>query len=91
MSLLIHRHKAYKDVGAVKKTAPVPKPVAEKPTTVSDETQEDVVEAKTYSKTEINRSSTDRLKEIANEVGIEDADNKTGGELKKLLIGQLGL
>lgn len=89
MSLLIHRHKAKNNVGAVKKTAPIPKPVAKEPT--ESEAQEDQVEAKTYSKTEINRSSTERLKEIANEVGIEDADNKTGGELKKLLIGQLGL
>lgn len=90
MSLILHRHKAKKNTGAEVKSAPTPKPVAEKPV----EPVEEVKEAEagfTYTKTEINRASTDRLKEIATEVGIEDAENKTGGELKKLIIGQLGL
>lgn len=88
MSLMIHRHKVKKRMGAVKKTAPVSKPVAEeteKP--VAEEQPDD----KKYTKSEINRSSTERLKEIATEVGIEDAESKTGGELKKLIIEELGL
>lgn len=44
-----------------------------------------------YTKTDINRASISRLKEIASEIGIDDADDKTGGELKKLIIEQLGL
>lgn len=89
MSLLIHRHKVNKNAGAVN-SAPVSKPVAEKK---PEPVEEKPVEAKevSYTKTEINRSSTERLKEIANEIGIKDADDKTGGELKKLIIGQLGL
>lgn len=44
-----------------------------------------------FSKTDINRASTDKLKEIATEIEIEGAQDKTGGELKKLIIEKLGL
>ena len=48
-------------------------------------------EQKTYTKTEINRMSTADLKSFAAENGIEDAEIKSGSELKKLLIEKFGL
>lgn len=44
-----------------------------------------------YTKTEINRMSTAELKEVAKLNGVEDADEMTGGELKKVLIDKFGL
>lgn len=44
-----------------------------------------------YTKTIINRTSTEELKNIACRVGIKDADSYTGSELKKMLISKLGL
>lgn len=44
-----------------------------------------------YTKTEINRMSTAELQSLAAEVGIENAFDKSGGELKKLLIEHFGL
>ena len=44
-----------------------------------------------YTKTEINRMSTAKLKEVAKLNGVEDADDMTGGELKKVLIDKFGL
>lgn len=45
----------------------------------------------TYNKTEINRMSTAELKEVATLNGIENAEDMTGGELKKVLIDKFGL
>lgn len=39
-----------------------------------------------YKKTDINRMSTSELQEIAKGIGIEDAENKSGNQLKKELI-----
>lgn len=44
-----------------------------------------------YTKTEINRMSTSDLQSLATEQGIENAEELTGAELKKLLIEKLGL
>lgn len=44
-----------------------------------------------YTKTEINRMSTAELKEVAKLNGVEDADDMTGGELKKVLIDKFNL
>ena len=44
-----------------------------------------------YTKTEINRMSTAELKEVAKANGIENAEDTTGGELKKILIEKFGL
>ena len=44
-----------------------------------------------YTKTEINRMSTAELKEVAKLNGVNDADDMTGGELKKVLIEKFGL
>lgn len=44
-----------------------------------------------YTKTEINRMSTAELQELAKKQGIENAENITGGELKKILIEKFEL
>ena len=51
---------------------------------------EDKVEQK-YTKTEINRMSTAQLRELAVENGIEQVEEITGAELKKLLISRFEL
>lgn len=44
-----------------------------------------------YTKTDINRMSTAELKEVALLNGIGNAEDMTGGELKKILIKKFGL
>lgn len=44
-----------------------------------------------YTKTEINRMSTAELQTLAMENGIDNADEMTGAELKKVLIEKFGL
>lgn len=44
-----------------------------------------------YSKTAINRMSTSDLQLLATEQGIDNAEELTGAELKKLLIEKFGL
>lgn len=44
-----------------------------------------------YNKTDINRMTTAELQSLAAEVGIENAFDTSGGELKKLLIEHFGL
>ena len=44
-----------------------------------------------YTKTMINRMSTSDLQAFAAEQGIDNAEELTGAELKKLLIEKLGL
>lgn len=44
-----------------------------------------------YTKTEINRLSTSELRELAKENDIDNADEITGAELKKMLIEKFGL
>ena len=44
-----------------------------------------------YSKTAINRMSTSDLQSLAAEQGIDNAEELTGAELKRLLIEKLGL
>ncbi len=55
---------------------------------VPEDTRTDL---KTYTKTEINRMSTSDLQNLASEQGIENANAKSGAELKKILISQFGL
>ena len=45
----------------------------------------------TYTKTDINRMSTDDLRKLAYEMGVDGADGISGAELKKILIDKLGL
>lgn len=51
------------------------------------ETQEE----KNYTKSEINRMSTADLQNLAAAEGIEDAYEKSGNELKKILVEHFGL
>lgn len=44
-----------------------------------------------YSKNDIMRMPKDKLQSLGNELGIDDAFNLTGGALKPLIIGKLGL
>lgn len=44
-----------------------------------------------YTKTEINRMSTSELKEVATSNGVENAEEMTGADLKKVLIEKFGL
>jgi hypothetical protein len=46
---------------------------------------------KKYNKTEINRMSAAGLKTLAAECGVENAEEKSGAELKKILVGHFGL
>lgn len=50
-----------------------------------------VPRGKTYTKTEINRMSTAELRNLAKTQGIDNAENVTGGELKKILIDKFRL
>ena len=88
---------------AVKKTAPVlaesnkkdfsidGKVVGKVKEDVIEITDEEVIKENQFTKTEINRMSTAELKEVAKLNGVEDADDMTGGELKKVLIEKFGL
>lgn len=44
-----------------------------------------------YTKTEIQRMSVDSLRILAKEVGIENPDEISGSELKKMLVQHFGL
>ena len=46
---------------------------------------------KNFTKTEIKRMPVGNLRELASEYGIEDAEDKTGEELKDCLISVLKL
>ena len=46
---------------------------------------------KEIKKSDITRMSTANLKELANEQGIEGADDMSGADLKKVLIEHFGL
>lgn len=45
----------------------------------------------TFTKTDINRLSTKELKQLAKEQGFEGVDEKSGSELKRMLIQKNGL
>ena len=53
--------------------------------------KDDIKEEKKYTKTEIFHMSTVDLQVLAKEKGIENAEEKTGSELKKLLVKHFGL
>lgn len=62
------------------------------PTSVEDDAlnnKEDTT--KQYGKTEINRMDKAELQELAENVGIDGAEEMTGGALKKLLLEHFGL
>lgn len=68
-------------------------PIVDKKVEVKQEVVETpkVEDTPKYTKTEINRMPLDELKALANEKGVDGADDMTGGELKKLLIEMFNL
>lgn len=82
MGMMIHRNKRKK---AEKKSALIQS--AETPETYAEETPEE----QRYTRTDINRMNKDDLVSLANEVGIENAEETSGSELKRLLIDKFGL
>lgn len=56
-----------------------------------EDKKETVSEEYEYTKTDINRMPINELKELATKKGIENADDLTGAELKKILIDKFGL
>lgn len=44
-----------------------------------------------YTKTDVNRMSTSELQKLATEYGVENAKERSGGELKKMLIEMFSL
>lgn len=61
--------------------------MAEVETSLPDTTET----AKSYSKTDINRMPAAELKALAESVGIENAEDTSGNQLKKKLIEYYGL
>lgn len=90
MSMMTYRHRIEREAAFA---APLKRPKAKntKATPVEKAEPEKESTDSKYTKTDINRASTDTLKEIANEIGIDGADDKTGGELKKLIIEKMEL
>lgn len=85
--LVVHNHVEYPPFTEV--------PIGEKTSEKAEVEQEieekaEVVESN-YTKTEINRMSLADLRKVASENNVEDADTKSGAELKKNLIAILGL
>ena len=67
-------------------------PVGDNPVKEVVEDAKPIVEKQTdYTKTEINRMSTSELKEVATSNGVENAEEMTGADLKKVLIEKFGL
>lgn len=66
----------------------IPSPVKNEPPT-AESTPDN--KNKQYTKTEINKMTTAELQTLAATEGIENAFEKTGGELKKALIDLMGL
>lgn len=78
----------------------VPVGVEEKKAVVEEKKEEHVIEraeepAKevqkpTYTKTEVNRMSTADLRRLGADLGIADAEKKSGADLKKEIIAKIG-
>lgn len=82
MGMMIHRNKKRR---AEKQAALAES--AENPNQYTKETPQEYQ----YTKTEINRMTTAELQDLAGKVGIEDAFETSGGELKKILIEHFNL
>lgn len=76
-------------ISKVAPKAPIEKSVA--PTKTEKVDSKPMSYSVNYTKTEINRTATSELKNIARSIGISDADSYTGAELKKMIISKLGL
>lgn len=65
-------------------------PASSTPKTNTDQTKTEN-NIQSYTKTEINRMSTDDLRKLAIEQGVENAKETSGADLKKVLIEKFGL
>lgn len=72
---------AEKKVEEVKETKPVEE--------VKEVSLEEKVKASGLSKTEINRLSTADLQKFAKELGVKEAEEMSGNQIKKLLISAM--
>lgn len=89
MGMLIHRRRVEADMKMASSNIPIAEPVViEKPVAVE---VEEVKEEKHYSRTEIQLMNVASIKELAKELGIEDADELSGNKLKPIIIKKLGL
>jgi hypothetical protein len=70
---------------AVVNTAPVVKPVEEK----RESTFTEKIKESGLSKTDINRLSTADLQRFAKELGVKEAEEMSGNQIKKLLISAM--
>lgn len=92
MGMLLRRHYANNSntQGVTTNVAPeVKEREVVAPSTVEKTPSYEGGSEKKYTRTEINRTSTSDLRDIARSEGIEDADKYTGSELKKILIDKL--
>ena len=89
MGMLIHRRRVEAAMKMASSNIPIAELVViEKPVAVE---VEEVKEEKHYSRTEIQLMNVASIKELAKELGIEDADELSGNKLKPIIIKKLGL
>jgi len=87
--MLLQRHK---EAQIVVPPAPVKEiEIKDEPIPFSEDEAEAESGEKTYTKTEINRMNVAELREVAALVGIENAEEESGANLKKILISFFGL
>ena len=82
MGMMIHRNrkKRKEKQSAIAQTAETPERYVE-----------ETPEEQRYTRTDINRMNKDELVSFAVEIGIEDAEETSGADLKRLLIERFGL
>lgn len=92
MSMMTCRHRREREARFLASLKnPVAKKKGEKPVEAVKVEEPKEEKKPEYNKSEINRMPVDELKKVVSEIGIEDSADKTGGELKKLIIEKLGL
>lgn len=81
MGVLLWKRRLQETQVQSKKSAPISK----------SETVEEKTSEKKYTKSEITFMKVAKLKQLAKENGLTDAEEKTGSELKEYLINKFGL
>lgn len=97
MSAMTHRHRKQREARYLASHKP-PKPTkidkvekVEKVEEIPTEPKQVEIPTFDYNKSDINRMPLEKLRSVGSDVGIENVDEKTGGELKKLILEKLGL
>lgn len=87
MGMMLRRHSTplsiAKDVKAAKVEKPMPPVSMAK---VKVEVAEEITENVTYTRTEINRMNKEALTQLAINEGLENAEELSGNQIKKMLI-----